>query len=62
MKTFDVSLWVEEGYWVKVKANTEEEAEEIALCSYDDPSNEKVVFTKQVHGDCGTCGVDEVQP
>ena len=61
MKTFDVSLWVEKGYCVTVKANTEEEAEEIALCSYDDPSNEKVVHTNQVHGDRGTCGVDEVQ-
>ena len=28
MKTYDVSLWVEEGYCVTVKAKTEEEAED----------------------------------
>tara|TARA_R110000796_G_scaffold147159_1_gene263977 strand:- start:12 stop:200 length:189 start_codon:yes stop_codon:yes gene_type:complete len=61
MKTYDVSLWVEEGYCVTVKAKTEEEAEEIALCSYGDPSDERVVYTNQVHGDRGTCGVDEAK-
>jgi len=55
MKTFEVSLWVERGYSVIVQANNADEAEDIALETYDTDG-------RQVHGDSGICQSEELPP
>ena len=54
MKTFEVSLWVERGYTVTVKADSADEAKDKALETYDD-------YGREVHGDSGICDCNEVQ-
>jgi hypothetical protein len=55
MKTFEVSLWVERGYSVTVKANSSDEAEDKALETYD-------YHGRVVHGDSGICHCIEQKP
>ncbi len=61
-KTFEVSVWTEVGYAVTVQADNEDEAEEMALEACDcASSNKNVKFSREVHGDRGTCGTTEVK-